>query len=261
MPDTSTVYRGSRKHVLDWTDQPGFINELMEMVNESGCRASAPTRWQPMGHAAPMEARLERFGPMAIPDHPAWPALADWWLKHKRGANTPNWDIAVQCEVDGEPGLILVEAKANDSELSTFGKRFDPKLSTRSTENHERIGGAIEEARAQLVVHVPGISIDRDKHYQLSNRLAFGWKLASLGIPTVLVYLGFTGDEGIRNAGKPFSNERHWQDVFTAHLNAVCPSSILNRALEIGPAKLWVLALSRERLKDSPEPIPRGIRP
>jgi hypothetical protein len=260
MPDTARVYRGSRKHVLDWTGQPGFIEELLEMVNTSGCGASSATRWQPMGHAAPMEARLERFGPGAIPGHPAWPALRDWWLKHKRGANTPNWDIAVQCEIEGKPGLILVEAKANVPELSAFGKRPDPDPSPRSTENHDHIGDAIKEARAALTAHAPGIGIGRDQHYQLSNRLAFGWKLASLGIPTVLLYLGFTGDEGIRDAGQPFEHDRHWRDVFTAHLNDVCPSSILDRPLEIGLAKLWVLERSRPRLEDSPEPIPGGIR-
>ena len=45
--------------------------------------------------------------------------------------------------------------------------------------------------------------------------LAFTWKLTSLGIPTVVVYLGFLGDSGIANAGEPFSDEAHC--VFADH--------------------------------------------
>jgi hypothetical protein len=34
-------------------------------------------------------------------------------------------------------------------------------------------------------------------HYRFANRLAFAWKTASEGMPTILLYLGFTGDDGI----------------------------------------------------------------
>ena len=36
------------------------------------------------------------------------------------------------------------------------------------------------------------VCISHESHYQLANRLAFACKITSLGIPTVLVYLGFT---------------------------------------------------------------------
>jgi hypothetical protein len=35
--------------------------------------------------------------------------------------------------------------------------------------------------------------ISRDNRYQMSNRFAWSWKLASVGVPVVLVYLGFVG--------------------------------------------------------------------
>lgn len=43
--------------------------------------------------------------------------------------------------------------------------------------------------------------IERDSYYQLSNRFAWTWKLASLGVPVVLLYLGFSNatDEKIKS--------------------------------------------------------------
>ncbi len=48
--------------------------------------------------------------------------LRKWWLVHERGANTPNWDIAAGCEIEGKTGVILVEAKANVPELKRTRK-------------------------------------------------------------------------------------------------------------------------------------------
>lgn len=49
-----------------------------------------------MGYAYPEEARLDRFGPK-VPPSAAWATLFAWWLKHP--GNTPNWDIALSCDV------------------------------------------------------------------------------------------------------------------------------------------------------------------
>jgi hypothetical protein len=187
-----------------------------------------------------------------MPDHAAWPRLHSWWLKHKRGANTPNWDIAVSCHIEGQPGLILVEAKAHERELEESGKRAERGASAASQANHDRIGGAISEACTQLSPKYPGISLDRDTHYQTSNRIAFAWKLASLGIPTVMIYLGFIGDEGIRNVGTPFRDQSHWLDIFEKHLASVCPTSICNAATQCGEANFWLLPRARHVLQVSP---------
>lgn len=247
------MYRGSRKHVLDWTDQHRFLPELLQLVKPVSCRVTADSIWQPMGTDAPDEARLEQFGPHALPSSPAWPTISNWWLKHARGANTPNWDIALSCEVEGAPGLILVEAKANVPELTEAGKPADEAASKNSKENHNQIASAIDEARRSLMSALPGISIGRDSHYQLSNRIAFAWRLASLGIPTILLYLGFTGDTGIADVGTPFADDAHWQSVFQQHLAAVCPLSVLSAPIDVGPAPFWVLSRSRPALNVSPE--------
>jgi len=80
----------------------------------------------PRGYSNPREARLESFGPRLLPESPAWLALRDWRLVHKAGANTPNWDIAAGCEIEGRAGIVLVEAKANWPELGVGGSRSPP---------------------------------------------------------------------------------------------------------------------------------------
>jgi hypothetical protein len=237
--------RGSRKHVLDWTGSLRFPVELLALVKPVPCVLTAESIWQPMGKNAPREARLETFGPLAMPGHPAWPAISSWWLRHSAGANTPNWDIALSCDVDGQPGIILVEAKANVPEMSEAGKRVEDGASAKSKQNHEHIGRAIEEAREQLTPLLPGIAISHDKHYQLSNRIAFAWKLATLGIPTVLVYLGFTGDMEIADVGAPFDSDEHWQATFRSHFQAICPVSFLETRIAAQPAHFWMLSRSR----------------
>jgi hypothetical protein len=244
-------YRGSRKHVLDWIEQPGFPEDLLDLVQPVRCIRTLDTIWEPLGTRDPREPRLETFGPKAFPGHPAWGRLNAWWLKHARG-NTPNWDIAMRAEVEGRPGLILVEAKANVPELNVVGKSLGADASEKSQDNHEQIRRAIDEARIALSPSLPGISISTEKHYQLSNRIAFAWRLASLGIPTVLLYLGFTADTGIWEVGAPFVDAAHWRKVFQEHLAGVCATSILDERVRVGPADFWVLARSRPVLQVSP---------
>ena len=75
-------------------------------------------------------------------------ALKDWWLSVPRGANPPNWDIASTCTIGRKRGLLLIEAKAHETELSEAGKAEPDTLN--SNKNHQHIGNAIEQANAGL---------------------------------------------------------------------------------------------------------------
>lgn len=247
------MVRGSKKHILDWVEQSTFSRDLIALASPVACELTGESIWLPSGHQSPREARLETFGPRALPGHPAWSAVPKWWLKHHRGANTPNWDIALSCLVEARPGLVLVEAKANEPELSKAGKRAVVG-SERSHENHEQISSAIAEARDALLAQFPTMSIDRDRHYQLSNRIAFAWKLASLGIPTVVIYLGFIGDTGVANVGAPFYDDDHWQRTFRSHLAEVCRDDICGAGVQTSDAKFWFLVRSRPVLELSRPP-------
>ena len=250
------MYRGSRKHVLDWTDRSSFLTELGELLAPIPIAIPAGAAVMPRGHASPREARLESFGPEWRPANSAWPALKNWWLVHHAGANTPNWDIVVECTVGDKAGLVLVEAKANWPELGRVGKVRDLNASRKSKENHDRICSAVREACANWQAVDGRVNIDAGSHYQLANRLAFVWKLASLGIPVVLLYLGFTNDEGIRDAGEPFADDSDWQRAFEQYANGVFPIELLNRRIEFTGTPVWILCKSRTVLQSSP-PIPR----
>jgi hypothetical protein len=248
---TIVMFRGSRKHILDWTSSPEFCVELLQLVAPVEVRASGQSRWMPRGYGAPAEARLETFGPEAFPDSKAWSSLHTWWLAHEEGPNTPNWDVALSCEVEGQPGLVLVEAKANVPELSTSGKLLDPNASQESCDNHDRIGAAITEACLQLRRTSPMTCISRDSHYQLSNRVAFTWKLATLGLNTVLVYLGFCGDDGIADVGEPIRDAAHWNEVFAAHAHSLIPEDLFERRINCGAASMWLQVRSRHVIEAS----------
>jgi hypothetical protein len=247
------VYRGSRKHILDWTGlgEEAFLASLNELLRPTGAAVGPSDRWMPQGYESPKEAKL------TAGDSPFLPAnlkrqLADWWLVYKRGANVPNWDLVATCSIEGQFGLVLVEAKAHKNELSPAGKRFKATASANSRENYKRIWEAIEEARQALDRIVPGVRISRDSHYQLSNRVAFAWKLASLGVPVILMYLGFIGGTGLHDRKRYFESESHWQRTVQNYVAQVLPSGFLERAIPCGAATMRMIIRSRAVLEPSP---------
>jgi hypothetical protein len=167
---------------------------------------------------------------------------------------TPNFDIASTCTIEGGgKGLLLIEAKAHDEELNkeSIGrliKRFSPqngevasdsKRTRRSEENraasHQQIGKAIEEARAGLekATSLP-CRISRDSCYQMSNRFAWAWKLTELGIPVVLVYLGFLHCDEMKDLGRPFAEESEWKTLVQSHSSALFPPEMWGRSWRSG---------------------------
>ena len=51
------------------------------------------------------EARLDKANRLVYPEIRS--RLRKWWLSY--GGNTPNWDIASTCSVNGKRGIILAE--------------------------------------------------------------------------------------------------------------------------------------------------------
>ncbi len=163
--------------------------------------------------------------------------LGNWWLAvSENDPRTPNWDIASTCTVGGRKGLLLVEAKAHWNEMagSSRGKRLGKPTSEGTLKNHEKIGEAIEEAAVGLRAATGGRwGISRDSHYQLANRFAWSWKLASLGAPVVLVYLGFLYATDVAKGGNLFHSEAHWERVVKGHCEGVVDSGCWGRWLDV----------------------------
>ncbi|NLG49654.1 MAG: hypothetical protein GX552_06045 [Chloroflexi bacterium] len=171
--------------------------------------------------------------------------LLDWWLVVERFANTPNWDIASTCKVNGQPGLLLVEAKAHQKEPGEQGKALP--ITPNGWKNHKRIGRAIAEAAAALqrATGKPW-AISRDSHYQLSNRFAWSWKIVSLGIPVVLVYLGFLNAGEMQDQGTLFHTPQEWEEYVKAWSSPLVPSEIWGQVWTVNNQPLIPLIRSCE---------------
>jgi hypothetical protein len=68
--------------------------------------------------------------------------------------------------------------------------------------------------------------LSRDWNYQMSNRFAWAGKLADLGIPVVLVYLGFLNANEMSDQGKPLADAMEWQNVVKRHSQALFPATV-----------------------------------
>lgn len=239
--------RGSRMHVLDWIDGAGgsFPASMNELLKPTGALVFESSKRMPEGWRSTDEACLGRQCRDLI--HPTLnQTLNRWWLVNP--GNAPNWDLICTAQFpDSRPGLVLVEAKANVPEFMDGIKGSgvtDP-------ENSRQIAQAIEEARSALSAHESGVKLSRDRWFQVSNRLAFAWKLASEGMPTVLMYLGFTGDEGIRDRGEPLKDDQAWRTLVMAEQDVI-PPTLWERKILVGDTPLWFLIRSRECIRPSP---------
>lgn len=85
--------------------------------------------------------------------------------------------------------------------------------------------------------------------YQFSNRVAFAWKLASQGIPTALIYLGFVGDKGI--SSEALRDHEHWRDTALKSTREIFPASLWERAIDINGTPLWFLIRSLPCIRQS----------
>jgi hypothetical protein len=196
-------------------------------------------RWMPRGFADPAEAKLGEA--LSLLSSERCEAITCWWLAVREHANTPNWDIAATATIDGTKGLLLVEAKAHTAEIKADGKANKGR-----TENHRRIGAACLEASTELNSILPGWSLSLERNYQLCNRFAWAWKLASLGVPVVLVYLGFLRAQEMRDQGLPLADGDQWEHLVREHSKGVVPPKIWDEPILVGGVPLHAKIHSME---------------
>lgn len=228
--------RGSRLRCLMLTAMPRnqVARCLTELVQPYGVVDATRDQWMPRGFLEPEEAKLGEAPIFLTEDQRRM--ITGWWLAVERGANTPNWDVVSTCKIEGQPGLILVEAKAYDKEL-----KQNDKCNADNADNMEQIGKAIREANAGLNAILPGWELSQDSHYQLCNRFAWSWKIATFGVPVILVYLGFLNAEEMVDLGEPFHSADEWGDVIRSHVHGIVPDHVWNMRLEINGTPMCVL--------------------
>lgn len=234
--------RGSRLRCLILTSLSGkrVADVLTDMVTPFA-RVGLEDHWMPGGFLRPDEAKLGEISGFLSPQERE--NVTAWWLQVRRNANTPNWDIVSTCAIENRRGLVLVEAKAYDMELRPEGK---VKTEETNENNHEHIALAIRQANDGLNDILGGWSLSRDSCYQLANRFAWAWKLADMGTPVVLVYLGFLNATEMEDRGHNFLNHQEWYNCIMSHTGGVVPHEAWERILRIRGTPLVPLVRSAD---------------
>jgi hypothetical protein len=207
-------FRGSRYRCLLATSLPrpkfvGWLNSLVQPL----AAVTEEDQYMPEGFCRPMEARLGET-PGFLTDA-LREAVTDWWLAVRQNANTPNWDLVSTCSIGGNKGLVLIEAKAHATELNP-----NDQCGAGNEQNRQRIAQAIEQANIGLG---HGWSLTPNRCYQLSNRFAWAWKVASLRVPVVLVYLGFLH---AREMDQPFEGHGAWEHSLLRYVEGGVPRGV-----------------------------------
>lgn len=222
-------HKGSKKHVLDLIDREDFIYSLNNILQPYDAIITDKKTVQPNGRNDVSEYGIQSY----INKHKLaerFPSLIDfnfdkWWKPS--GGKAPTWDMISLCQLKGKDALLLVEAKAHKSEFNKSGKRpLKENPSDGSEINLTSIEARISEACDNLNSTNNGFAISIKSHYQLSNRVAFAWKLNQLNVPVVLLYLGFTGDTYFKKDF--FEYDFHWEEGFNKYIKGVVPSSFIN---------------------------------
>lgn len=205
--------KGSSEQILDLIDRGG-IKQINDIINDKSIVITSDDWWYPKSKDKPKEVSILTFlkshsnlfniNPSYINE------FKTWWVVYK--GKFPTWDYIASATINGKKGIVLIEAKSHVDEFDTNGKKIKETASEASHVNHKQITEAIEKARDSInKLNRTEIKISIDNCYQLSNRIAQSWWLASHGIPVTLVYLGFIGDTSMANNYKIFMNESEWK--------------------------------------------------
>ena len=236
--------RGSKPRCHLFTDgTPAEVaGRLTALVKPYGS-VSRTCNWLPAGFDEVEEVQLHKRNSLIAAERSR--RLAKWWFEVPGGSGL-FWDIASQCVLgtgrQARSGILLVEAKAHTAELEKGGKELKPGATSGSHRNHESIGMAIEAANVGLrsLTENQGWGLSRDDCYQMANRFAWAWKLASLGIPVVLVYLGFLNAIEMSDQGDPFCEPADWVECVKAHATHKVPEDAWDRDWRTPDGTLFV---------------------
>jgi hypothetical protein len=245
----SKAQRGSkpRCHWLTHGSKEVVAHRLTELAAPFA-RVTPNDRWMPNGFDSTREAQLDKAD--LLPEEVRI-ALRLWWLTAVATGQetTPTFDVASTCLVDDRPGILLVEAKAHDQELikEAMGRKLDANSSPERKASHAPIGAAIKIACDGLsAATAKSWHISRDCNYQMSNRFAWGWKLASLGVPVVLIYLGFLRADDMEDKGVPFADDADWKLLVENHSSKLLPLEVWNERWTIDGTSFVPLVRSVE---------------
>jgi len=239
------ILKGSQRAMLELIGSPDFLVQLEGLIDDSSVKFSKDDIFKPLSKENFKEAELKNFLKQTIRPE-LGDQIRDWWLKvSKPSTRTPNWDFISTCTINGQKGLLLVEAKAHKSEVNE-----NDKCGSTNEQNRKKINRAINQAKEDINNKVPFtlIAISRDKCYQLSNRVAHAWWLANQGVPVVLLYLGFLNCQEMKNNGKLFENDSDWRNCFRVYASKVGVNNLISKPINCGKSEFKLICRSYPKL-------------
>ncbi len=229
-------FKGSRLRCLLLTHRERRdVSDFLTAISESKALVDPEQhKWSPGGFLSAKEAKL---GESRLLDKTQRETIEAWWLANPKKANTPNWDLVSQANINQQSGLLLVEGKAHRGEFSKDRcGATDPK-------NLQQIKRRLSEANAAWNSIESGFNLSVDAHYQLSNRFAFAWKLATMKVPVVLVYLGFI-DAFEMKPKRIFGSHADWQDCVLKKSKDTVPNSVWGKTFHVDGTPISLLIKS-----------------
>jgi hypothetical protein len=231
-------FKGSRLRCLLLTSQSDTeVAGVLTSLVTPHASVTPEDHWAPRGLRDPDEGKLgetPEILPAADQD-----ALTRWRLANPGRANTPNWDLVSTCRINDRMGLVLVEAKAHEAELG------DDRCGAVDPDNIKQIDMALAEAMAGWNALMPGFVLSAKSHYQLSNRFAFAWKLATMSVPIVLVYLGFLDAKEMEWGDRVLlKNQAQWRDCVLERSKGTIPQAAWDRTFDVDGTPVTVLIRS-----------------
>lgn len=249
--------QGSRLRCLMLTSlsPASFASCLNALIAPHGTIAPTTDYWMPLGFLAPSEAKIGQ-SEMFLSEVQR-KDLRSWWLATGNNPNIPNWDLVSTCSIAGRKGLVVVEAKAHVSEFEMSPKKRGPDT---NEQNEARIRTAILEADTALNRQLPGFALSIDTHYQISNRFAWSWKIASLGVPVILVYLGFL-DAAELAGKKTLPTGETWSQAVLARSEGIIPAEAWSARFDVNGTPLRALIRAIEVHGVPVEHTPQSWKP
>jgi hypothetical protein len=231
-------FKGSRLRCLLLTSQaPNEVARFLTSLVAPHAEVISTDQWAPRGLLEPDEAKLgETIGFLSEQDRQT---ITAWWLAKPGKANTPNWDLVSRCRINDKQGLILIEAKAHEAEFNA-----DPSVAKSS--NRESIEIALGKATNAWKELLSGFALSAASHYQLSNRFAFAWKVAELGTPVVLIYLGFLNANEMGSSYCLLKSYQQWRDCVVKKSAGVVPKEVWGKTFNVDGTPLTILIRSAE---------------
>ncbi|MFA7543469.1 MAG: hypothetical protein WCY84_03760 [Candidatus Cloacimonadaceae bacterium] len=182
-------------------------------------------KYFPKGFATPEEIQLDKKRIEIEGSNAYCDMIKKWWLKS--GGTTPVWDLVCTAKIGGKEGFILVEAKAH---LKESAPKNDKCKSKKESRNRNQIKEALKSINDEYEY-----DLSLTELYQMSNRIAWSVKLASMGIPIVLIYLGFLNAEEMYKKNDP---------IFKKQEELKKMSILSEKTIEIGKQKISIESFS-----------------